>query len=120
LQRALGLAWAYRLLTAGWVLSWLALPRLRDVLERWEPRIHPDTDPEGAFGAVRGWPVTLAVNALLCWTAIVQLNFSLLMVIVNNSAPDRSALGAVNGISSAVGCLAKMLGPSAVSAVSTD
>lgn len=115
LQRALGLVPAYRLLTGGWVLSWIILPRLRDVLE-WAESPVPGGD--GGYGPVRGWPVTLAVNALLCFTAIVQLNFSLLMVIVNNAAPDRSALGAVNGISSSVGCLAKMLGPSIVSAVS--
>jgi hypothetical protein len=40
------------------------------------------------------------------------------MVIVNDSAPDRTALGGVNGISTAVGCMARVVGPSLVSAVS--
>jgi hypothetical protein len=40
---------------------------------------------------------------MLSFVTIVGLSNSLLMVLINFSSPDRSALGAVNGISTAVG-----------------
>ena len=43
------------------------------------------------------------MNAVLSFVTIVGMNNSLLMVLVNYSSPDRTALGAVNGISTAVG-----------------
>lgn len=62
--------------------------------------------------------MSIAVNIFLCLVTVVTINGSLLMVIVNDSAPDRTALGGVNGISTAVGCMARVIGPSLVSAVS--
>ncbi|KAL1406880.1 hypothetical protein Q8F55_006289 [Vanrija albida] len=112
LRLALGLRRAYVLLTAGWVPVWLLLPLLRRVLVAAET-----PDAEGMYPATRGWTVTLAVNALLSVVTLVTLNNSLLMVVVNDSSPDRAALGAVNGISTAVGSLARVVGPSLVSAL---
>ena len=54
---------------------------------------------------------------LLSLVTVVGMTGSLLMVLVNCSSPDRTALGAVNGISTAVGCMARVVGPSLVSAV---
>ncbi|WOO84455.1 Major facilitator-type transporter psiT2 [Vanrija pseudolonga] len=118
LRLALGLNRAYVLLTAGWIPVWLLLPLLRRVLEASET-----PNSEGKYADTRGWVVTIAVNALLSLVTLVTLNNSLLMVVVNNSTPDRAALGAVNGISTAVGSLARVVGPSLVSvlfAVSMD
>jgi hypothetical protein len=51
---------------------------------------------------VRKWPVTLGVNGLLSYVTVVGMANSLLMVLINYSSPDRTALGAVNGIATAV------------------
>lgn len=65
---------------------------------------------------------------MLSFVTIVGLSNSLLMVLINFSSPDKSALGAVNGISTAVGvserrdhadeqCMARVLGPSSIGAL---
>lgn len=118
ISRALGVARAYKVLSFGWLPVWLLLPLLRHVLEAVETPIpqsnplDPIIYPEG-----RSWTVSICVNLLLSYVSVVGMASSLLMVLVNHSSPDRSALGAVNGISTAVGCMARVLGPSSVSAV---
>ena len=66
---------------------------------------------------------------MLSFVTIVGMSNSLLMVLINFSSPDKSALGAVNGISTAVGvsspglayaddkCMARVLGPSIIGAL---
>jgi hypothetical protein len=56
----------------------------------------------GETDAPRGW---LTWMALLLWLALstyVGLCNSLSMVLVNMAAPDKSSLGAINGISTAI------------------
>lgn len=113
LRRALGLSRAYQALTAGWLPVWALLPLLRPLLEAVEV-----PGPDGLYPKQRGWALSIAVNVFLSLATVVTMNSSLLMVIVNDSAPDRTALGGVNGISTAVGCMARVVGPSLVSAVS--
>jgi hypothetical protein len=55
------------------------------------------------YPPVRGWLTSIGVNLMLSFVTIVGLSNSLLMVLINFSSPDRTALGAVNGISTAVG-----------------
>jgi len=43
------------------------------------------------------------VNLVLSFVTFVGMTGSLLIVLVNFSSPDKTALGAVNGISTAVG-----------------
>lgn len=75
-------------------------------------------DEFGRFSEHRGWILSIAVNLLLSYMTIVGMANSLLMVLINYSSPDKTALGAVNGISTAIGCMSRVLGPSSVSAVS--
>jgi hypothetical protein len=81
----------------------LTLPKLRQVLEATESPIAPDGSGRVHYPDTRGWPTTIGVNVVLSFVTVVGMNSSLLMVLVNYSSPDRSALGAVNGISTAVG-----------------
>ena len=116
IRRHFGLATAYKLLTFGWILVWVFLPLLRPLLLAVETPV--STNPL-RFGEDRSWTVTIAVNLMLSYVTFVGMTGSLLMVLINFSSPDRSALGAVNGIATAVGCMSKVLGPSLVSAVGT-
>ncbi|RXK39482.1 hypothetical protein M231_03150 [Tremella mesenterica] len=118
LRRALGLAKAYRLLSALWIPVFLLLPLLRDILEATETSL-PVIDPasEGQYSEIRGWTTSICVNLLLSYVTVCGMSGSLLMVFVNYSSPDRTALGAVNGITTAVGCMARVIGPSLVSAL---
>ncbi|ORY27177.1 major facilitator superfamily domain-containing protein [Naematelia encephala] len=118
IRRWLGLDLAYKLLSLGWIPVWIILPTLRSLLEAAEtplPVIN-EFDPV-RYSETRGWVVSIGVNALLSYVTLVGLNNSILMVLVNYSSPDRTALGAVNGISTAVGCMSRVLGPSSVSAL---
>jgi hypothetical protein len=65
----------------------------------------PRSNPHEAllYPPVRGWITSIGVNLMLSFVTIVGLSNSLLMVLINFSSPDKSALGAVNGISTAVG-----------------
>lgn len=112
IRKRLGLARAYKVLSFGWIPVWFLLPRLRDLLEATE------TSVDGLhYPAIRGWATSIGVNLMLSCVTIVGLASSLLMVLINHSSPDRTALGAVNGIATAVGCMARVLGPSLVSAL---
>jgi len=104
IRRWLGISRAYKTLTFGWIIVWLLLPNLRTLMEMTEtplPRNHPH-EPL-LYPPVRGWITSIGVNLMLSFVTIVGLSNSLLMVLINFSSPDRSALGAVNGISTAVG-----------------
>lgn len=104
IRRCLGISRAYKTLTFGWIIIWLLLPNLRTLLEMSEtplPRDNPH-DPI-LYPAVRGWATSIGVNLMLSFVTIVGMSNSLLMVLINFSSPDKSALGAVNGISTAVG-----------------
>ncbi|KAL7424049.1 hypothetical protein Q5752_001634 [Cryptotrichosporon argae] len=124
IRRALGLARAYKALSLGWVAVWVALPALRAVMVATEAPVGGGAGTDagagpgaGRYAETRAWPTVIAVNALLSFVTFVGMANSLLMVLVNASAPDKSALGAVNGISTAVGCMARVIGPSLVSAL---
>ncbi|UOH81417.1 hypothetical protein LQV05_004086 [Cryptococcus neoformans] len=51
------------------------------------------------------------------FATVVAMSSSLLMVLVNYASPDKTALGAINGIGTAAGCMARVIGPSSVSAL---
>jgi len=114
----LGISLAYKVLSLLWVPVWMVLPLLRPLLEASEDPL-PKDDPSDftRYAEVRGWTVSIGVNLLLSFVTLVGMSNSLLMVLVNYSSPDKSALGAVNGISTAVGCMSRVLGPSSVSAL---
>lgn len=119
IRRYFGIARSFKILSFGWILIWLLLPLLRNILKAFEtplPRDNP-YDPI-RFPADRGWTTSICINILLSLTSIVGMANSLLMVLVNFSCPEKTAYGAVNGISTAVGCMGRVLGPSLVSAVS--
>lgn len=111
IRKYLGLSRAYKVLSFGWIPVWLLLPRLRDLMEMTE------TPVDGMYPPVRGWATSIGVNLMLSFVTVVGLSNSLMMVIINLSSPDRMALGAVNGIATAAGCMARVLGPSLVSAL---
>ncbi|OCF36653.1 hypothetical protein I316_01906 [Kwoniella heveanensis BCC8398] len=118
IRRWLGIAKGYKVLSIGWMFVWLFLPLLRNVLVATE---HP-VDPPQEYGKPqypdqRGWQVSICVNLYLSFVTIVNMTGSLLMVLINIAAPDKSALGAINGIGTAVGCMARVIGPSIISAL---
>jgi len=104
IRRWLGISRAYKTLTFGWIIVWLLLPNLRTLMEMTETPL-PRNQPHEPllYPPVRGWITSIGVNLMLSFVTIVGLSNSLLMVLINFSSPDRSALGAVNGISTAVG-----------------
>lgn len=103
LRRWLGVTTAYKVLTFGWMIVYLLLPRLRLLMEWSESPLPPDASGRTHYPDQRSWATSIGVNAVLSFVTVVGMNNSLLMVLVNYSSPDRSALGAVNGISTAVG-----------------
>jgi hypothetical protein len=123
----LGISRAYKTLTFGWIIIWLLLPNLRTLLEMSETPL-PQEDPHDPilYPEVRGWVTSIGVNLMLSFVTVVGMSNSLLMVLINFSSPDKSALGAVNGISTAVGvsqaptasadkqCMARVIGPSLI------
>ncbi|GFZ45612.1 hypothetical protein JCM24511_03340 [Saitozyma sp. JCM 24511] len=117
IRRWLGIATAYKVLSFGWIPLWFFFPLLRDLLEATESPLASDGSASPRYGDVRKWPVTLGVNGLLSYVTVVGMANSLLMVLINYSSPDRTALGAVNGIATAVSCMARVIGPSTASAL---
>jgi hypothetical protein len=103
IRRWLGVATAYKCLTFGWIIVFLALPQLRQLLELTETPIPGDGSGRVHYSETRGWATSIGVNVVLSFVTLVGMSGSLMMVLVNYSSPDRSALGAVNGISTAVG-----------------
>jgi len=104
IRRWLGISRAYKTLTFGWIIVWLLLPNLRTLMEMTETPLPRDNPHEPLlYPPIRGWLTSIGVNLMLSFVTIVGLSNSLLMVLINFSSPDRSALGAVNGISTAVG-----------------
>ncbi|ORX39926.1 major facilitator superfamily domain-containing protein [Kockovaella imperatae] len=116
IRRYFGLATAYKLLTFGWILVWVLLPLLRPILVAVETPV-PNEAGSLAYAEERSWTVTICVNLLLSYVTFCGMTSSLLMVLINFSAPDRTALGAVNGIATAVGCMSRVIGPSLISAL---
>ncbi|WVO13940.1 hypothetical protein L204_101565 [Cryptococcus depauperatus] len=117
----LGVTRAYQVLSAGYPFVWCFLPMLRLVLTATESPLPSDTkhglhvDHLVVYPETRAWPTTICVNLYLVFTSFVGLSGSLTMVLVNNVSPDKTALGAINGICTAAGCMARVLGPSLVS-----
>jgi hypothetical protein len=91
------------MLTFGWIPVYLLLPRLRHLLEALETPLPPDGTGRVLYSNTRTWGTSIGVNAVLSFVTVVGMSNSLLMVLINYSSPDRSALGGVNGISTAVG-----------------
>nr|XP_019013583.1 uncharacterized protein I206_01653 [Kwoniella pini CBS 10737]OCF52364.1 hypothetical protein I206_01653 [Kwoniella pini CBS 10737] len=116
IRNYLGISLGYKILSIGWIFTWLLLPLLRSVLLSTEDPINLSGEYL-QFGENRGWAVSICVNIYLSFVAIVNLSSSLLMVLINTSAPDRNALGAINGICTAVGCMGRVVGPSLISAL---
>ncbi|WVQ87383.1 hypothetical protein IAS59_001107 [Cryptococcus gattii] len=128
LRQLFGVSLAYKLLSLGWPLVWIFMPLLRNVLTSTESplsslrdvpdtttshhRYHPVIYPEE-----RAWPTTICLNLYLMFVTVVGMSSSLLMVLVNYASPDKTALGAINGIGTAAGCMARVIGPSSVSAL---
>ncbi|WRT67192.1 uncharacterized protein IL334_004158 [Kwoniella shivajii] len=124
IRRWLGISLGYKVLTIGWIFVWLLLPTLRTILLATEdplPSPNPSTqfgsNDKLQFGETRGWIISISVNLYLSFVTIVNMTGSLLMVLINTSAPDKAALGAINGIATAVGCMARVIGPSLISAL---
>lgn len=119
IRRYFGIALAFKILSFAWIPLWFMLPMLRSVLEATESPVSAQSvyDPV-RFGEERGWATSIGVNLVLSFVSVIGMANSLLMVLVNFSCPDQTAYGAVNGISTAVGCMARVVGPSLVSAVS--
>lgn len=118
IRRRFGIARSFKILSFGWIPIWLMLPLLRSILEITETPL-PQVDPYDPirYPADRGWATSICVNLLLSLMSISGMSNSLLMVLVNFSCPEKTAYGAVNGISTAVGCMGRVVGPSLVSAV---
>jgi len=120
-RRYFGISLSFKILSFGWILVWVMLPLLRSVLEGTEtPLPQASSYDPIRYPESRGWMTSIGVNLLLCFVSVVGMSNSLLMVLVNFSCPEKTAYGAVNGISTAVGCMARVLGPSLVSAVSAE
>ena len=103
IRRLLGITLAYKVLSFGWIIVWLFLPVLRPILQATEtplPQVN-EYDPI-RYPEARGWWTAICVNLMLSFVTFVGMTGSLLMVMVNYSSPDKTALGAVNGISTAV------------------
>lgn len=114
LRQLFGVSLAYKLLSLGWPLVWIFMPLLRNVLTSTESplsssrdvsdtatshhRYHPVIYPEE-----RAWPTTICLNLYLMFVTVVGMSSSLLMVLVNYASPDKTALGAINGIGTAAG-----------------
>ena len=64
------------------------------MINEFDPIRYPET---------KSWMTSISVNLMLSFVTLVQMSGSLLMVLVNYASPDKTALGAVNGISTAVG-----------------
>lgn len=117
-RRLFGIARAYKVLSAGWLLIFFLLPLLRPVMEATETPIESDNEYDPVrYPASRGWITSICVNLLLCFVTLCGMGNSLLMVLINYSSPDKTALGAVNGIQTSIGCMARVAGPSLVSAL---
>ncbi|WWC61050.1 uncharacterized protein I303_103628 [Kwoniella dejecticola CBS 10117] len=116
IRNYLGISLGYKVLSIGWIFTWLLLPLLRSVLLAMEDPINTSGEYL-QFGEDRGWTVSICVNLYLSFVAVVNLAGSLLMVLINTSAPDKNALGAINGICTAVGCMGRVIGPSSISAL---
>ncbi|WVF72209.1 hypothetical protein IAT40_007021 [Kwoniella sp. CBS 6097] len=118
IRRWLGIAKGYKVLSIGWVFVWLFLPLLRNVLVATEDPVDPPEEyGKPQYPDQRGWQVSICVNLYLSFVTIVGMTGSLLMVLINIASPDKSALGAINGIGTAVGCMARVIGPSLISAL---
>ena len=118
-RRYFGISLSFKILSFGWILVWTFLPLLRPVLEATETALPQASSYDPIrYPESRGWTTSICVNLLLSFVSVVGMSNSLLMVLVNFSCPEKTAYGAVNGISTAVGCMARVLGPSLVSAVS--
>ncbi|KAJ9103232.1 hypothetical protein QFC21_002655 [Naganishia friedmannii] len=105
-----GIAKAYKLLNTGYILVFLTLPLLRTVV------LLTEGEHAGEGDEPRGWCTWISLMLWLALSTYVGMANSLSMVIVNMCVPDRNSLGAINGISTAAGCLARVLGPSVMSA----
>ncbi|KAK8869738.1 hypothetical protein IAR55_000306 [Kwoniella newhampshirensis] len=123
LRNWFGISLAYKILSVGWPLVWVLLPMLRNVLLATETSLPPDpvSNPNGygpeVYAVDRRWPTTVCVNLYLSFVTLVGMSNGLLMVLVNFASPDKTALGAMNGIGTAAGCMARVIGPSLVSAL---
>ena len=118
IRRYFGISNAFKLLNFGWIIVWILLPMLRPLLEWVETPLPRENEFDPIlYGDTRSWVMTIAINLMLSWVTFVGMTGSLIMVLINFSSPDRRALGAVNGIATAVGCMAKVFGPSLVSAL---
>ncbi|WVR05194.1 hypothetical protein IAU60_002206 [Kwoniella sp. DSM 27419] len=121
IRRWLGIAKGYKVLSIGWIFVWLFLPLLRNVMVATEDALPPDSSEFGtdkiSYPEHRGWPTSICVNLYLSYVTVINMTGSLLMVLINLSAPDKTALGSINGIGTAVGCMARVIGPSLISAL---
>lgn len=114
LRRLLGVSLSYKLLSLGWPLVWFFMPLLRNVLTSTESPVPPLQDVPDTktshhryhpviYPEERAWPTTICVNLYLMFATVVAMSSSLLMVLVNYASPDKTALGAINGIGTAAG-----------------
>ncbi|WWC89979.1 uncharacterized protein L201_004909 [Kwoniella dendrophila CBS 6074] len=117
IKKWLGITLGFKVLSFGWIFVWLLLPPLRTILLNTETPISTTSEGHLVFGEIRKWPITIFINLYLCFCTIVNMTGSLLMVLINTCSPNKNSLGAINGIMIAVGCMAKVTGPSLISAL---
>ncbi len=93
LRRRWGVAKAYKILNSGFILLFLSLPLLRVVV------VHTEGVHAGESGEARGFWTWLSILSWLAVSTFFGLSNSFSMVLVNMAAPDKGALGALNGLS---------------------
>lgn len=97
-RRRFGIANSYKILNAGFTFVFLTLPLLRTVVVAAEG-VHAGEDAEKPRAVVT-W---IAIMSWLFLSSVVGMSNSFAMVVINMAAPEKEALGALNGISVAIG-----------------
>jgi hypothetical protein len=96
LRRRWGVAKAYKILNSGFIFLFLSLPLLRVVV------INTEGVHAGENGETRGIWTWLSILSWLAISTFVGLSNSFSMVLVNMAAPDKGALGVLNGLSTSL------------------
>jgi hypothetical protein len=96
LRRRWGVARAYKILNSGNIIIFGTLPLLRLIV------VHSEGLHAGENGETRGFLTWLSILSWLGMSTYFGLSNSFSMVLVNMAAPDKGALGALNGISTSL------------------
>ncbi|KAH8087430.1 putative MFS transporter [Filobasidium floriforme] len=111
MQRKYGTVLAFQRLNAGWVLVFLTLPLVRVVA------VFSEGQHAGENGESRSWLMWIALMAWLALSTFIGMSHSVSMVVVQLACPDKRAIAGLNGVSTCVQCLSRVIGPWLVSSV---